>query len=84
MSPTMELGISQRRADAVESEACQLITGLDALAAIGGMYDGDTVPAIQVRWFCAKLEEHASAILRYLDACQPEPEPIKTIWKEAD
>lgn len=83
MSETMERGISQRRADAVESEACELITGLNALAGLGGMYEGDTVPAIQVRWFCAKLEEHASAILRYLDACQPEPAPIKRIWDEA-
>jgi hypothetical protein len=73
MSETMERGISQARADAVESETCQLITGLDALAAMGGMYDGDTVPAVQVRWFCNALKQHAEKILVYSDLAEDEP-----------
>lgn len=79
----MQPSISQSRSDAVENEACQLITGLDALAVMGGMYDGEKVPAMLVRWFCAKLEEHVSAILLYLDALEPEPEPNTTILESA-
>lgn len=73
MSKTVEPGISQRRADAVGSEACHLVTGINALAAIGGWHDTDSVPAIQVRWFCKRFEEHANRILKYLDICEPEP-----------
>ena len=73
MSATAQQGISQRRANAVADEACEVITGLDALAKVGGWHHGDSVPAVEVRWFCAVLQGGLDRILQYLDTCQPEP-----------
>jgi hypothetical protein len=66
--------LSEARADAAAREACDIINATQALSGLCGWVDGDTVPAIQVRWFCNRLREHAEKINVALDPCEPEPE----------
>jgi hypothetical protein len=74
MSEAPKEGISERRAHGISNEACQILTGLNALSEVGGWHDGDSVPAVQVRWFCKALKQHAEKILVYSDQAEDEPE----------
>lgn len=65
---------SEARGQAVESAICDIIDGLDVLAALvpAGAKDYD-VSADRVRCLVAQLREKAGAALRLTDLCEPEP-----------